>query len=72
MRTVRPSVAFAIVIGVALLAAAIPFAVVLAHLEWGTERYVPVMLAVVTAFFLLFPLGLRFLTPRPERVERPG
>lgn len=66
MRTASPSLAFGLVIAVGLLAAAIPFAVVLAQLEWGTEQYVPIMLAVVTVFFLLFPLGLRFLTPGPS------
>jgi hypothetical protein len=61
--------ALAVVLTGAIIAAFIPFAIVLTELRVGSERYVPAMLAAVTVFFLLFPLAVRFLTPRPRHAR---
>jgi hypothetical protein len=62
--------ALALVLTGAVIAALIPFAILLVELRWGSERWIPLMLAAITVFFLLFPLALRFLSPRPRRRER--
>jgi hypothetical protein len=58
--------ALAVVLTGAIIAALVPFAIVFAELRVGSERFIPVMLVAVTVFFLLFPLAVRFLTPKPR------
>jgi hypothetical protein len=62
--------ALAVVLTGAIIAALIPFAIVFAELRVGSERFIPVMLVAITVFFLLFPLAIRFLTPKPRRHHR--
>lgn len=69
MRTAISPLALAVVLTGALIAAAIPFAIVLVDLELGSGRNLPLILAGVTVFILLFPLALRFLTPRPRHAR---
>lgn len=58
--------ALAVVLTGAIIAALIPFAIVLTELKFGSEELIPVMLVAVTVFFFLFPLAVRLLTPRPR------
>jgi len=64
-----PPIVLGLVLLAALVAAAIPLAIVVAAVRYGTERGVIAVLAVVAVFFMLFPLAVRFLTPR-ERSSR--
>ena len=63
--------ALAVVLTGAIIAALIPFAIVLTELQFGSEKFIPIMLVAVTVFFLLFPLAVRFLTPRPRHHRSP-
>ena len=62
-----PAGLLAIVVVVAAIAAVIPFAIVLGGLELGASfQTLDFILGGVTVFILLFPLALRFATPRRD------
>jgi hypothetical protein len=61
--------ALAVVLTGAIIAALIPFAILLTELKFGSERFIPIVLVAVTVFFLLFPLAVRLLTPRPRHAR---
>lgn len=69
MRNVISPLILAVVLIAALALALIPFLFLVFEPRLGSDRYLPAMLAVVTVFFFLLPLGVRFLTPRPRHAR---
>ncbi len=62
-----PPLTLLLVLALASVVAVLPFAIVLGAVEWRSDDLLLIVVALVAAFLVLFPLGMRMVMPRYER-----